>query len=82
MTRAGLVKLVLARELSPAPTVSRLDAEILRELLAIRTTLNTLIAELRGGARARDIVAAVDSAVGARLTALLSDIAQHKEDHL
>ena len=75
-TRAGLVNLILTRELSSAPTVSRLDAEILREQLAIRATLNTLIAELRGAARARDIVAAVDSAVSARLSSLLSDIAQ------
>ena len=80
-TRAGLVKLILARELSPIPTVSRLDREILRELLAIRTTLNTLIVELRGAARARDIVAAVDSTVSARLSALLSGTAQQEEDH-
>ena len=81
-TRAGLVKLILARELSPAPAVSRLDAEILRELLAIRMTLNTLIAELRGAARARAIVAAVDSTVSARLSALLSAIVQQEEDYL
>ena len=81
-TRAGLVKLILARELSPIPTVSRLDREILRELLAIQTTLNTLIAELRGAARARAIGAAVDSAVSARLSALLSDIVQQEEDYL
>src|SRR2546422_154629 len=71
-TRAGLVKLILARELSPASTVRRLDAEILRKLLAIRTTLNTLISELRGAARGRKIVAAVASAVGARLGAKYS----------
>ena len=81
-TRAGLVKLILTRELSSASRVSRLEMEILRELFAIRTTLNTLIAELRGAARAREIVAAVDSAVGARLRSLLSDIAEQEEDHL
>ena len=81
-TRAGLLKLILIREFSSVPTVSRLDREILRELLAIRITLNTLIAEMRGAARAREIVGAVDSAVGARLSSLLSDIAQQREDHV
>ena len=81
-TRAGLVKLILVRELSSASTVRRLDADILRELLTIRTTLNTLIAELRGAARAREIISAVDAAVGARLSSLLSEIAQQEEDHV